>query len=691
MKEYLTDRIRNVALVGHGGSGKTSLVEAFLFATGTTTRIGKVEEGNTVSDSDEEEIRRRISLYASVLPLEFHETKINFLDTPGFSDFIGEVISSLRVADAALVLVDSVAGVEVGTEIVWQQIEEFRLPRFVVIAKMDRENANFEAALASAQALSTVKLIPVELPWGEKQGFRGVIDLLAMKALRGTGEQVEDIPSELREAAEKARTALVEAAAEGDDALLEKYLAGETLNAEEVKGGFRKAVLCRLFIPVFLCASTAQIGLDPLLRGIVDYLPAPTDMPPIHGKSGTGEEELRGSDSGPLAVYAWKTTADPFVGRMTYLRIYSGLLASDTRIWNSTKQTEERVGTLQIPRGKEQVPIPHLHAGDIGSVAKLSATSTGDTLCERSHAVRLPEPKYPDALYSVAVTPKTQADAAKTSSTLTRLCEEDMTLSWHNEPSTQQTILTGMGDQHIDVAIRRADSRFQVGLKVEAPRVPYRETITKASASQYRHKKQTGGAGQFGEVHMRVEPLAESDFEFVNEVFGGAISTSYMPAIEKGVRGVMGRGVIAGYPVVNVKVAVTDGKEHPVDSKPIAFEVAGREAFKLAVQGAAPVLLEPIMEVKVTVPEANMGDVMGDLNTRRARVQGMDNDRGKSIITVLVPQSEMLRYTTDLRSITGGRGLFIMKFSHYEQVPSHVAQPIIAAKQKETAGEKEEE
>jgi elongation factor G len=680
-----------VALVGHGGSGKTSLVEAFLFATGTTTRMGKVEEGNTVSDFDEEEIRRRISLYTSVLPVEYHESKINFLDSPGFSDFIGEVISSLRVADAALVLVDSVAGVEVGTEIVWQHIEEFRLPRFVVISKMDRENANFEGALASAQALSGTKLIPVELPWGEKQGFRGVIDLLAMKARRGSGEQLEEIPSELRESAEEARTALVESAAEGDDALLEKYLAGEALSADEVKRGLRKAVLSRLYVPVFLAASTAQMGLDPLLQGIVDLLPAPSDIPPIPVRAGTGEEELHCSDSGPLAVYVWKTTADPFVGRMTYLRIYSGVLASDSRIWNSSKQTEERVGTLQIPRGKEQMPIPRLHAGDIGTVAKLSASSTGDTLCERSHLLSLPVPKYPDALYAVAVTPKTQADAAKISSTLTRLCEEDMTLLWHNEPSTQQTLLTGMGDQHIDVAIRRADSRFQVGLKVEAPRVPYRETITKPSSSQYRHKKQTGGAGQFGEVHMRVEPLAESDFEFVNEVFGGAISTSYMPAIEKGVRGVMGRGVIAGYPVVNIKVAVTDGKEHPVDSKPIAFEIAGREAFKLAVQGASPVLLEPIMEVKVTVPEANMGDAMGDLNTRRARVQGAENDRGKSIITALIPQSEMLRYATDLRSITGGRGLFTMKFSHYEQVPSHVAQPIIASKQKETAGQKEEE
>ena len=691
MKEYTADRIRNVALVGHGGSGKTSLVEALLHVAGLTTRMGRIEDGNTVSDFDEEEIRRRISLYTSVIPIEFQENKINFLDTPGFPDFVGEVKSALHVADAAIVVVDSVAGVEVGTELTWQYCDEYKLPRFVLIAKMDRDNANFQQALASAQGLTSAKLVPVQLPWGERQSFKGVIDLLAMKARPGAGKEAAEIPAELKTATEEARVALVEAAAEGEDALLEKYLGGQELSAEEVARGFRKVVLAGTHIPVFVAASTAGNGLEPILRAVLQLFPSPAEGAPRAAQGKSGEELVPAADSGPLAAFVWKTTADPFVGRMSYFRVYSGVIRSDSRVWNSKKNVEERVGTLHIPHGKEQIAIAAVHAGDIASVAKLSATATGDTLCDKAHSLNFPLPSFPQALYSVAVSPKTQADAAKISPTLTRLCDEDMTLSWHNELSTTQTILQGMGDQHIDVAIRRAEAKFQVGLSVEVPRVPYRETITKPNSAQYRHKKQTGGAGQFGEVHLRIEPLAEGDFEFVNEVFGGAVSNSYMPAIEKGVRSVMHRGVIAGFPVGAVKVAITDGKEHPVDSKPIAFEVAGREAFKLAVQGAGPVLLEPIMNVRVVVPEANMGDVMGDLNTRRARVHGVESERGKSIITAAVPLAEIQRYATDLRSITGGHGFFSMEFSHYEHVPSHVAQTVIAARQKELTGEASEE
>ena len=691
MKEYAADKIRNVALVGHGGSGKTSLVEALLHVAGHTTRMGRIEDGNTVSDFDEEEIRRRISLYTSVVPIEFQESKINFFDTPGFPDFVGEVKSALHVADAAIVLVDSVAGVEVGTELTWQYCDEYKLPRFVLIAKMDRDNASFQQALASAQTLTMAKLVPVQLPWGERQGFKGIIDLCAMKASPGAGKETVEIPADLKAAAEEARVALVEAAAEGEDALLEKYLGGQELSPEEVERGFRKVVLAGTHVPVFVVASTAGNCLEPILRAVLQLFPSPAEGAPRVAQGKSGEELLPAADGGPLGALVWKTTADPFVGRMSYFRVHSGVMRSDSRVWNSKKSVEERVGTLHIPHGKEQIAIAAVHAGDIASVAKLSATATGDTLCEKAHPLNFSLPSFPQALYSVAVSPKTQADAAKISPTLTRLCDEDMTLAWHNEPSTTQTILQGMGDQHIDVAIRRAEAKFQVGLSVEVPRVPYRETITKSNSAQYRHKKQTGGAGQFGEVHLRVEPLAEGDFEFENEVFGGAVSNSYMPAIEKGVRSVMQRGVIAGFPVGAVKVAITDGKEHPVDSKPIAFEVAGREAFKLAVQGAGPVLLEPIMNVRIVVPEANMGDVMGDLNTRRARVQGMESERGKSIITAAVPQAEIQRYATDLRSITGGRGFFSMEFSHYEHVPSHVAQTVIAARQKELTGEETEE
>jgi elongation factor G len=419
------------------------------------------------------------------------------------------------------------------------------------------------------------------------------------------------------------------------------------------------------------------------MEAMVDLLPSPTDSKPRKGEGAAGEELLENQDSGPLAVYVWKTTADPFVGKLTYMRVFSGTLSADTRVWNHTKGEEERLGTLYVMQGKEQKAVKVLHAGDIGTVAKLGETATGDTLGDKGHPINIPMPDYPNALFSVAVQPKTQADSTKISPTLSRLTEEDPTLTWSQESSTNQTLLQGMGDQHIDVAIRKAEAKFQVGLTTEVPRVPYRETITKSGASSYRHKKQTGGAGQFAEVHMRVEPHEEEEFEFVNEVFGGAISSGFMPAIEKGVRGVMKQGVVAGYPVEKVKVAITDGKEHPVDSKAVAFEVAGREAFKLAVRDAGPVMLEPIMDVRITVPEANMGDVLGDLNTRRARVQGMETERGRSVVTAQVPLAEVQRYTTDLRSITGGRGVFAMTLSHYEVVPAHVAEEIIAARQKE--------
>ena len=683
MKEYPTDSIRNVALVSHGSGGKTSLGEAFLFLTGAINRMGKVEEGNTVSDFEEEEMRRRLSLSTSVLALEYQDHKINLLDTPGYADFIGEVISALRVADAAVVLVDSVAGIEVGTESVWQYCNGHKLPRFVVISKMDRENASFQRALAAVRELDPdVTFVPAQLPMGEGHEFKGVVDLINMKARPSEGKRTEDIPAEWAAAADEARVKLVEAAAEGDDALLEKYLGGEEMDPGEVLRGLRLAIASGRFVPVFATAGTAGIGTAPLLEAMINLFPSPEKAPAVRAKGKDGEEMLTASDRGPLAAYVWKTTADPFVGRMTYLRVYSGSLNSDSRVWNHVKGSEERLGSLQVLRGKEQNPVKFLHAGDLGAVAKLNVAGTGDTLGDKGHPLTLPTSEYPNALYSVAVVPKTQADSTKMGTTLSRLAEEDPTLSWRQEQSTNQIILQGMGDQHIDVAIRKAENKFQVGLTSEIPKVPYRETITREGHSQYRHKKQTGGAGQFAEVHMRIEPHQEEEFEFANEVVGGSISHSFMPAIEKGVRGVMKQGVLAGYPLEKIRVAVVDGKEHPVDSKAVAFEVAGREAFKLAFHDAKPVLLEPIMNVRITVPEANMGDVLGDLNTRRARVQGMETERGRSVVTAAVPLAEMLRYVSELRSITGGRGFFTMSLDHYEVVPAHVAEQVIAARQK---------
>lgn len=690
MKEYTSDHIRNIALASHGSSGKTILGEAFLHVTGATTRLGKIEDGTTVSDFEDEEIRRKLSLSTSVLPVEYKDHKINVLDAPGYTDFVGEVISALRVVEGALVLVDSVAGLEVGTEIAWDTCDKFKLPRFLVVNKMERENANFQKAVASVQEYSNIRLIPLQLPWGEKAAFQGVIDVLRMKAYKGNSNSPVEIPAELKAAAEEAHAKLVEAAAEGDDALMEKYFATMSLTDDELIQGLKKIVRSGTFAPVFVTSGQMEIGIFPLLDAILELIPSPVEAPAAIAKGKEGDEELKNSDSGPLAAYVWKTTADPFVGKQTFFRIYSGTLNSDSRVWNQTKGVEERLGQISIPRGKETYAVKIVHSGDIGVVPKLTETSTGNTLCDKTHPLSLPMPAYPHSLFQVAIFPKTQADSTKISPTLTRLCEEDPTISWRQEMSTNQTILQGMGDQHIDVIIRRAETKFQVNLTTSIPKVPYQETITKKGEGMHRHKKQTGGAGQFGEVWLRIEPCPDKEFDFSWDVFGGAISQSYSSSIQKGILATMKEGILAGYPVSNVHVSVYDGKEHPVDSKPIAFEVAGREAFKIAFHDAGPVLLEPIMSVKIIVPESNMGDVLGDLNTRRARVQGMESEKGHSTITAHVPLAEMMRYTTQLRSFTGGRGHFTMEPDHYEVVPANLTQEIIAQRQKELQQKKEE-
>ena len=693
MKEYTTEFLRNVALVSHGGAGKTMLAEAFLHATGATTRLGKVEDGTAISDYDDEEHRRNISIYSSVIPVEHRDHKINIIDAPGYTDFVGEAIAALSVADGAIILVDAVAGVEVGTELAWRYADEFNLPRFFVVNKMDRDNADFEktyAALEEYVRAHGKRAIKVHLPIGEKQSFKGVVDIIGMKAYMGDGKTTAEIPEELKEAADAAHFTLVEAAAEGEDELMEKYLENGALSDEEMVRGLEDVVYAGSFVPVFCAAGGREIGSIALLNDIIDLLPSPLHGPARTAQGKDGEEKLIPSDSAPLAAYVWKTTADPFVGKMTYFRVFSGSIQADARVWNPNKNAEERMASLHLQRGKEQIPAKMVHAGDIASVSKLTVTSTGDTFCDKGHPLTIEKPKFPAALYRVAVTPKTQADAAKISPTLTRLCEEDMTLSWQNDKITHETVLQGMGDQHIDVAIHRAQTKFQVGLATHEPKIPYREGITRKANAQYRHKKQSGGAGQFGEVHLRIEPYHEGDFEFDDELVGMNLSKSYLPPIEKGIKATMERGAFAGYPMSNVKVIVYDGKEHEVDSKPVAFEIAGREAFKLAVQEAGPVLFEPIMNVRVTVPDASMGDVMSDLNTRRGRVQGTESERGSTVILAHVPMSEMTRYTTQLRSITGGRGYFTMEFDHYDVVPTHIAGTIIEAHKKEMEAKKEE-
>ncbi len=693
MKEYTTDFLRNIALVSHGSAGKTMLAEAFLHGTGATTRLGKIEDGSTLSDYDDEENRRKISLYTTVLPVEYRDHKINVLDAPGFTDFIGEVVSALSVADAALVLVEAVSGIEVGTEIAWRYADDFSMPRFVIINKLDRDNASFSKAYESVEEFARAgdhRLVKVQLPIGEKHEFKGVIDLISMKAYLGDGKTASEIPADMLDAAKEAHGMLVEAAAEGEDTLLERYLENGSLSNEELIRGLRDVVQSGAFIPVYCTAGGHEIGILPLLNGVVDLLPSPAEAKARVAKAKEGEETLKASDSGPLAVYVWKTTADPFVGKMTYFRVISGCVQSDARVWNENKGAEERISGLHIQRGKEQIAVKTVHSGDIGSVAKLTVTATGDTLCDKNHPLTVIPPKFPAALYRVAIAPKTQADAAKITPTLSRLCEEDMTLSWSNEHSTGETVLQGMGDQHIDAAIHRAQTKFQVGLVPHEPKVPYREGITKKASAQYRHKKQSGGSGQFGEVHLRIEPLPGSDFEFTDELVGMNLSRSYLPAIEKGIKASLDQGAFAGYPMSNVRVIVYDGKEHPVDSKPVAFEIAGREAFKLAVQDAGPVLFEPIMSVRITVPDAHMGDVMSDLNTRRGRVQGTESEHGSTVVVAHVPMAEMLRYTSQLRSITGGRGYFTMELDHYDVVPSHVAGVIVEAHKKQLEAKKEE-
>ncbi len=690
MKEYTSDKLRNVALVGHQGAGKTTLVEALLYNTGAINRMGRVEEGNTVSDWDDDEKERGLSLSTSLVPLEFEDHKINVLDAPGYTDFQGEVKNAIRVADSVVVVVDAVSGVEVGTELAWQYAEAYQQPIIVTISKMDRENADFERALNRLKAtFPTYKFIPVMIPIGAHANFKGVVNLITMKAYYNEGKDRSDLPADMADAAAAAHTVLVEAAAEADNALIEKYFDQGDLSNEEIRDGMRMAARDSNLktVPVFVTSGSKNIGTVPLLEALVVYVSPPSERRVQLVKPDGSLDFLTKpqTDDGPLAAYVFKTTTDRFVGTLNYFRIFSGSMKADNRYYNTTREAEERFANLLVLRGKEQLTVPVLHAGDIGVVAKLANTKTGDTLGLKANPIQISRPEFPDPLYTVALTPRTQADSAKMGTILTSLCEADPTLRWRQDGSTKQTILEGMGEAHVNLAISRAE-RLGVGIETAMPKVPYKETVTKTGETTYRHKKQTGGAGQFAEVSMRVVPNPGAGYEFESKIVGGAIASSFFPSIQKGINSVLDQGVIAGYPVVDVKAIIFDGKMHPVDSKDIAFQIAGREGFKEAFQQAGPVLLEPIMDVKITVPEDLMGDIMGDLNTRRGRVQGMDTDAGRSIVNAQVPLAEMMRYGNDLRSMTGGRGIYAMSFSHYEQVPAHLAQNVIAANKVEEVG-----
>ncbi len=693
MKDYTTDLLRNVALIGHQSAGKTSLAECMLFVTGAITRMGKVEEGNTVSDFDEDERERGLSIYTSLLAIEHAGHKINVLDAPGFVDFQGEAKNAVRVADAAVVVVDAVSGPEVGTELAFTYAEEFKLPILLVINKMDRDNANFARALGQmGERFPDYRFVPVILPIGAQASFSGVVNLLTQKAYLGVGKEGSAVPADMADAVEEARLALIEAAAEADDALMEKYFEAETLSDEEIAQGLRAALSSddHHLVPVFVTSATHNIGVLPLLDALIAHVPDPSGRP-VEVQADGQVEVLAGphSDKDPFLAYVFHSYTDKY-GTQSYFRVFSGTVKNNDAVQNTTKGHEERIGSLMTMRGSNQIPLDMLHAGDIGVVAKLRETYTGHTLASKGFGKQVTPPRFSMPVYAVALHPRTQSDSAKMNEILTTLTNADPTLRWRFDPAIKQTVLEGMGGTHIDMAIKRAE-RMGVGLDTSVPKVPYQETVTKTATAIYRHKKQTGGAGQFAEVHLRVEPLPTPtsaneevpEFEFGNEVFGGAISAPFIGSTEKGVRQVLDEGVLAGFPVKYVKAVVYDGKMHPVDSKDIAFQIAGRGAFREAFLQAGPVLLEPIMLVKVTVPEENMGDIMGDMNTRRGRVLGMETEAGRSVVTAEVPLAEIQRYSNDLRSMTGGRGVFTMEFLRYERVPAHLQAEIVAQAQKE--------
>lgn len=694
MKKYNSENIRNVALISHGSAGKTSLTEALLFSSGTTNRLGKIEAGNTTTDFDPDEIKKQVTINVGLAPLEWDDVKINLLDTPGYFDFIGDVLGALRVADSAIVTVCAVSGVEVGTEKVWGYADDYKLPRLVVINKLDRENADYEGTLDQLRDNFGHSVAPLQMPIGLESEFRGVVDLVKQKALLfsddGMSVKEEAIPQDLVEHARDMREKLVEAIAEADDDLLEKYLEGEELNDDEITRGLREGVLKGKTIPVLCCAATKNYGIQPLLDLIKRYLPTPLDRGEIESfKPGSEEKVMRklGGEE-PMSAFVFKTLADPYVGRINYFRVYSGSVQPDSQVYNSTQDISERFGQVFSMRGKNQISLEEVAAGDIACVAKLQSTITGDTISDRNTPIVFPALAFPEPVISFAVEPKTKGDEDKVSSGLSRFLEEDPTFRLERKAETRQTIISGMGELHLDIIVNRLSQKFGVDVELSTPRVPYKETIKGQTKVEGKHKKQSGGRGQFGHVFLEVEPAETgSGLVFENKIFGGSVPKQYVPAVEKGVIEAMEEGVVAGYPVVDVTVRLVDGSYHTVDSSEMAFKVASAQAFKKGMEQAQAILLEPIMNVEVTVPETFMGDIMGDLNSKRGRIQGMEPEGKLQKIRAQVPMAEMFKYSIDLRSMTQGRGFFSAAFSHYEEVPGQVAEQVIAA----SRAEKEEE
>ncbi len=689
MKVYSGSEIRNVALVGHNDTGKTTLVSQLLFNAGATTRLGRIEEGTTTTDFDQDEIERKHSISAAVAYAEWKNSKINLLDTPGFGIFLMEARSAMRVADAAAIVVSGVTAVEVTTEKVWKFADEFELSRMVIINKMDRERASFSRTLEALQKKFGKNVVPIQLPIGEEKDFKGVIDLVAMKAYKyatdASGKfELTDIPADLKSEADDWREKLIEKVAEGDDTLMERFFEQGGLSQEELIEGLKREISHHQIFPLLFDSASHNIGGHPLLDALVALLPSPEEVKTVEGRNGKGEKITfeRRAEAFPSAL-VFKTFSDPFSGRVSLFRVFSGTFKSDTSYWNTAKDHEERVGKLQLLQGKQQVPVPELRAGDIGAVAKLKDVRTGETLAAKDHPIVLEHIRYPEPAISFAIEGKARGDEDKIGAALARIIEEDPTISFGRDDQTKEFLIGGQGQLHVEIVVSKLKKKYGVDVILHPPKVPYRETITKPADAHGRHKKQSGGHGQFADCKIKMEPLPRgADFEFVDEIFGGSIPRQYIPAVEKGIQEARRRGFLAGYPVVDFRVRLVDGQYHDVDSSELAFKIAGSLAFQQGMEQAKPTLLEPIMKVDISAPTEYVGDLMGDLNSRRGRMEGVEAEEDTQTLHARVPLAEMLTYGSTLRSITQGRGSFHMEFSHYEEVPRNLQEKIVTESRK---------
>lgn len=693
MKEYKSDALRNVGIVAHGGAGKTSLTEALLFTSGAATRLGRVEDGTTTTDFEPEEIKRKVTISAALAPCEWQGHKINFVDTPGYADFVSEVKGTLRAVESSLIVLCAASGVEVETEKVWNYSAELELPRIAFINKMDRENADFYSVVNSMQEKFGKGVVPIQLPIGAQDSFKGVIDLLKMKAIIPSGDigaqaAEADIPEEIFEQAVIARQALIEAAAESNDELLMKYLDGEELTDAEVAAGLVEGIAQARVFPVMCGSALKNIGVQQLLNAVVNYLPSPTKRI-VNGYHPVSKDPLVRHANDSFAAMVFKTTADPFVGRLSYLKLFSGVMKPDSSLYNASKEKTERIGSIFTLRGKHQEAVAAAYAGDIVVVAKLQDTCTGDALCDKEKPILFEPISYPKPMFTMCMEAKNKADEDKIGNALSRLMDEDLTFKSYKDNETHQLMVSGIGELHLDIVAERMKRKFGVEVKLSSPKIPYRETIRGSVKVEGKHKKQSGGHGQYGHVWLQLEPLAPGgNFEFVDSIFGGAVPRQYIPAVEKGVREALGGGVLAGYPLVDVKVTLTDGSYHTVDSSEMAFKIASTMALRKGALQAKPVLLEPINNVEVTVPEGCMGDVIGDFNSKRGRILGMEPiGNGLGVVRAQVPMSELFNYAIELRSLTQGRGWYDMSFAQYEEVPQRIAETIIANAKKDKTTE----